>query len=61
MFKRFRQHRINEVTRLKYRETFLKPADFIWPVFLVFGKNIKQEIPSMSVVARYSNDELSAE
>lgn len=59
-FKRFRRHRINEVTRLKYRETFLKPADFIWPVFIVPGKNIKQEIPSMSGVFRYSNDKLIA-
>ncbi|MBI5555561.1 MAG: porphobilinogen synthase, partial [Elusimicrobia bacterium] len=45
-FKRFRRHRINEEIRLKYRETFLKSADFIWPVFIVPGKNIKQEIPA---------------
>lgn len=58
MFKRFRQRRRDETTRLKYRETFLKPLDLIWPVFLVEGKNIKEEIHSMPDVYRYSSDKL---
>ncbi|MDD5686570.1 MAG: porphobilinogen synthase [Elusimicrobia bacterium] len=58
MFKRFRHRRINEKTRIKYRETFLYPSDFIWPVFLVRGKNIIQEIPTMNEVFRYSTDKL---
>ena len=63
VFKRFRKHRISEAVRLKYRETFLKPEDFIWPVFLVSpsGKNYKQEIPAMSGVFRYSADRLIKE
>lgn len=56
-FKRFRQRRVDEETRRKYRETSLKPADFIWPVFLKQGARVKEEIPSMPGVCRYSVDE----
>ena len=55
-FKRFRDRRINEKTREKYRETFLKKSDFILPVFLVDGENIKQEIKSMPDVFHFSID-----
>ena len=55
-FKRFRDRRIDEKTREKYRETFLNKSDFIWPVFLVDGKNIKQEIKSMPDVFHFSSD-----
>ncbi|PKN01554.1 MAG: porphobilinogen synthase [Elusimicrobia bacterium HGW-Elusimicrobia-1] len=58
MFKRFRPRRIDEDTRLRHRETFLKRKDFIWPVFLVRGKNLSMEISSMSGVFRYSVDRL---
>ncbi|MDI6757271.1 MAG: porphobilinogen synthase [Endomicrobiia bacterium] len=58
MFKRFRPNRIDEKTRLRHRETFIKKSDFIWPVFLVPGDNIVQEIPSMDGVFRYSVDRL---
>lgn len=58
MFKRFRSKRINEETRLKYRENFLKKKDFIWPVFVVEGEKIKKEITSMPDVFHYSIDSL---
>ena len=55
-FKRFRNRRIDKETRTKYQETFLKNSDFIWPVFLVDGKKIKQEISSMPDVFHFSTD-----
>lgn len=58
MFKRFRQRRKDEETRLKYRETFLSASDFIWPVFLIEGFGKKEEIASMEGVYRYSADAL---
>jgi len=61
MFKRFRPHRINETTRLTHRETFLKAADFILPIFLVAGTNIKQEISSMPDTYHFSVDKLLIE
>ncbi len=56
MFKRFRYRRENEETRLKYRETFLKSEDFIMPLFIVEGENIKSEIESMPDVFHFSID-----
>ncbi|MCL5019195.1 MAG: porphobilinogen synthase, partial [Patescibacteria group bacterium] len=61
MFKRFRERRINEETRQKFRETFLAKSDFIWPVFIVDGTGIKNEIPAMKDVFRYSTDQLLEE
>ncbi|HRZ86564.1 MAG TPA: porphobilinogen synthase [bacterium] len=55
-FKRFRCRRADEAARLKHRETFLSAADFIWPVFLVEGMGIRQAVPSMPGVCRYSAD-----
>ncbi|MCK5853510.1 porphobilinogen synthase [bacterium] len=60
-FKRFRHRRIDEKTRKKYRETFLNKSDLIWPVFLVDGENIKQEIKSMPDVFHFSSDVLIRE
>lgn len=57
-FKRFRSHRVDEPTRVKYRETFLTTNDFILPIFLVDGKNISREIHSMPGVYHYSVDAL---
>lgn len=61
MFKRFRPRRIDEATRLKYRETHLMRDDFIWPVFLVNGTCIKNEIKTMPEVYRFSQDSLLKE
>jgi len=55
-FKRFRFRRVDEAARLKHRETFLSAADLIWPVFLVKGKGIRQAVPAMPGVWRYSAD-----
>lgn len=58
MFKRFRPRRIDEATRRTHRETFLSRDDFIWPVFLVAGTRVVEDIPRMTGVCRYSADTL---
>jgi len=60
-FKRFRHKRINKNTRAKYQETLLHKSNLIWPVFLVNGQNIKQEIQSMPDVFHFSSDILIRE
>ncbi len=42
-----RRLRKNETIRKMVRETSLSPDDFIYPLFVTFGKGIKKEIPSM--------------
>ena len=42
-----RRLRVNENTRSLVRETSLSVKDFIYPIFVVPGTNIKEEIPSM--------------
>ena len=61
MFKRFRNRRIDEKTRLAYQETFLNKDDLIWPVFVVGGSCVKVEIPSMKNVFHFSTDMLIKE
>ncbi len=56
MFKRFRHRRKDEAARLRYRETSLGLEDFIWPLFLVAGRNVRQEIKTMPGVYRLSAD-----
>ncbi len=56
MYKRFRYKRESEEVRLKYRETFLNKEDFILPLFIVEGSDIKREIPSMPKVYHFSID-----
>jgi porphobilinogen synthase len=43
------------------RETILSPSDFIVPLFVVEGKNVKEEIPSMPNYYRLSLDLLEKE
>jgi porphobilinogen synthase len=43
------------------RETTIHPHDFIVPLFLVEGKNIKDEIPSMPNYYRFSLDNIRKE
>ncbi len=43
------------------QETIISPNDFIVPLFIVEGKNIKEEIPSMPNYYRYSLDLLKNE
>jgi porphobilinogen synthase len=42
-----RRLRKNETIRRMVRETSLSPDDFIYPLFVTFGKNVRKEIKSM--------------
>jgi porphobilinogen synthase len=59
--KRNRRLRSNESIRSLVRETVLTPNDFLVPLFVVEGKGIKDEIPSMPNYFRFSLDTLEAE
>ncbi|OBQ55011.1 delta-aminolevulinic acid dehydratase [Tamlana sp. s12] len=59
--KRNRRLRTNEAIRSLVRETILTPNDFLVPLFVVEGKGVKDEIPSMPNYFRYSLDLLEAE
>ena len=61
MFKRFRRLRINETLRNLVQETTLTPDDFIYPLFIREGKNIKTEVSSMPGVFQMSIDEILKE
>ncbi|RYL93865.1 porphobilinogen synthase [Sporolactobacillus sp. THM7-4] len=61
-FDRHRRLRRTPVLRKMVRETFLRPSDFIYPVFVTAeGSGIKEEIPSMPNVYQYSLDRLDEE
>ena len=53
MFKRFRRLRINETLRNLVQETVLTPDDFIYPLFVREGQNIKTEVSSMPGVFKW--------
>ncbi|MBC3758421.1 porphobilinogen synthase [Hyunsoonleella sp. SJ7] len=59
--RRNRRLRINEAIRSIVRETIITPNDFLVPLFVVEGKGIKDEIPSMPNYFRYSLDLLENE
>ncbi|MFW8601767.1 porphobilinogen synthase [Desulfobacterota bacterium M19] len=56
-----RRLRQNENFRAMVRETRLSPSQFILPLFVQTGRNIKEEISSMPGVFRLSVDKLAAE
>jgi len=56
LIKRPRRLRINENMRRLVRETSVSVDDFIYPLFVVEGKGIKSEIPSMPGVYHFSID-----
>jgi porphobilinogen synthase len=58
---RNRRLRTNESIRSLVRETILHPNDFIVPLFVVEGTNIKEEIPSMPNYFRMSLDNIQKE
>lgn len=58
MFKRHRRLRSNENIRSLVRETYLTPNDFIFPIFVVEGENIKEEINGLKGNYHYSLDRL---
>lgn len=61
MLIRNRRLRTNEAIRSLVRETSLSANDFIVPLFVVEGKNVKEEIASMPNYFRYSLDLLEKE
>ncbi|MCD8042118.1 MAG: porphobilinogen synthase [Tannerellaceae bacterium] len=56
--KRFRQYRLNQEIRDQYADVHLSVTDFIYPYFIVKGKEIKEEIKSMPGIFRFSIDVL---
>jgi len=46
-FIRPRRLRASESIRSLVRETILTPADFVFPLFVVPGENVKEELPSL--------------
>jgi len=58
VFARHRRLRQSSGIRDLVRETVLTPLDFIYPVFVVEGENIKQEIPTLPGNYHYSVDRL---
>jgi porphobilinogen synthase len=58
MFKRNRRLRETRNIRDLVRETVLTSADFIFPIFVVEGENIKEEISSMPGNYHFSLDRL---
>lgn len=61
MIIRNRRLRTTEALRSLVRETNISPADFQAPLFVVEGKNVKEEIASMPDYFRYSLDNLEKE
>lgn len=53
---RGRRLRVNESVRSLVRETSLSPSDFMFPMFVAEGENVKVEIPSMPGIFRRSID-----
>ena len=63
MYPNNRKRRLRKTTALRdlVQETQLHPDDFIVPLFVVEGKGVKEEIPSMPNVFRMSLDEIQKE
>jgi len=58
---RLRRLRRTEKLRAMVRETTLTVNDFIYPLFVVYGKGKKEEIKSMPGIFRYSVDRIMEE
>lgn len=56
-----RRMRQNETFRSLIRETLISPAQLIYPIFVMPGKGVREEIPSMPGVFRLSVDQLGRE
>jgi porphobilinogen synthase len=56
MIRRNRILRVSPAIRAMVAETILKPSDFIAPLFVTEGENVKEEISSMPGYFRYSLD-----
>lgn len=62
-FPELRLRRLRKTTAIRdmVRETTLSVKDFIYPLFVVHGKNKKEEIKSMPGIFRYSVDRIMEE
>jgi porphobilinogen synthase len=60
-FRRFRRLRRSEALRGLVRETRLSPQDFVYPLFVAHGENVRREIESMPGQYQLSVDQLPAE
>ncbi len=58
---RLRRLRRTDSLRRLVRETQVATSDLVYPLFVVEGKDIEQEITSMPGISRFSPDRLSAE
>lgn len=58
---RLRRLRTTPTLRAMVRETTLSPAQFIYPLFVVHGRDVHDEIPSMPGVFHQSIDRLAGE
>jgi porphobilinogen synthase len=58
---RLRRLRRKPQLRRLVREVNLSPANFIYPLFIVHGQNVRREVPSMPGVFQLSVDMLAAE
>ncbi len=56
---RLRRLRTTPALRSMIRETQLSPADFIYPLFVVHGRDVREEIPSMPGVYHQSIDRVA--
>ncbi len=54
--KRFREYRKDQATRDKYADVSISGDDFIYPYFIVEGEGVREPIPSMPGINRYSID-----
>ncbi len=60
-FRRHRRLRSTAAMRAMVRETQLQATDFIYPIFVIEGENVKNEIPSMPGIYQHSMDNLGEE
>jgi len=60
-FSRHRRLRRSEGLRRLVAETRLSPADFVYPLFVTHGTNVRDEIPSMPGQYRVSVDQIGRE
>ena len=58
MIRRPRRLRKNQVLRKMVRETRVDKSSLVYPMFVIEGTNIKEEIPSMAGQFRYSVDRM---
>lgn len=59
--KRTRRLRSSKNMRSLVRETYLHPSDFVYPIFVIEGENIKNPVDSMPGIYQYSLDRIDEE